>query len=150
MGAKNMAELDAQADKVIAGWSFGSLVGNLCPPPFDMILVGSALAKMGWELSKIYGAQIDMRELKRIGVVMAKGIFGVGTASYIGTGLFKYIPGVNLWVALLIQPPIVAAISYAAGQGYKKYFHVVVNGETKLSDEEIKKIAEKAFVGRIR
>lgn len=103
---------------------------------------------MGWEIAKIYEVDITWGEVKRIGMVLAKGLGAVAAASYVGTGLFKYVPGVNIWVALLVQPPIVGAMSYAAGQSYKKYFEIVLSKGKKLTDEEIRQIAESAFLSR--
>lgn len=144
----SIEEKRKQANKVIAGWSVGSLVGNLLPPPFDLMCVAGAYAKMGWEIAKVYGVVIDFDELRRIAKVMLKGILAVGAAAHIGTGIFKWVPGVNVAVALLIQPPIVAATSYAVGQGYKQYFEFRLNGKN-LSDEEVREIAEKALKSKI-
>lgn len=143
-----LEEKSKKADKLIAGWSLGSLAGNLLPPPFDTMAVCTAVAKMGWEIAKIYEVDITWGEVKRIAMVLAKGFGAVATASYVGTGLFKYVPGVNIWVALLVQPPIVGAMSYAAGQSYKKYFEIVLSKGKKLTDEEIRQMAESAFLSR--
>ena len=147
-GMMTMEERSSQADKIIAGWSLGGLVGNLLPPPFDSMAVGTAMAKMGWEIAKIYEVKMTFGEIKRIGMVLAKGLGAVAAASYIGTGVFKWVPGVNVWVALLMQPPIVGAMSYAAGQSYKRYFEVIQSKGKTLTDEELKKIAETAFLSR--
>lgn len=142
-----LAEMGKKADKIIAEWSLGSLAGNLLPPPFDYIAVGSAIAKMGWEIAKVYNVDLTFGEIKRIGMLLAKGLGAVGAASYIGTGVFKWIPGVNVWVALLMQPPIVGAISWAAGRAYKRYFELIL-GNKKMSDKELQKFAEQAFLQR--
>lgn len=144
---EQLKRMGEKADIIIIGWSFGALAGNLLPPPFDYMAVGTSIAKMGWEIAKVYEVDLTWGEIKRIGMILAKGLGAVSTASYIGTGLLKYVPGVNVWVALLMQPPIVGAMSYAAGQSYKKYFEVVLSGG-KMSDEQLKVFAEKAFVQR--
>lgn len=139
-----LQKMNEAADKIIRNWSFGALLANLLPPPFDSIAVASAFAKMGQEISKAYEVQVTWEKLKQLGKSMFKGIGAVAAASYIGTGLFKYIPGVNVVVALLIQPPIVGMISYTVGQGYKKYFISLIKGK-ELSAEEIKRSVEAEF-----
>lgn len=140
--------MNEKADKVIATSSLGSLAGNLLPPPFDSMAVGAAIARMGIEIAKAYEVEVTWDEMKRIGMILAKGLGAVATASYIGTGLFKYVPGVNVWVALLVQPPIVGAMTYAAGQSYKQYFITMHRGLGNLTEEQLKDIASKAFLAR--
>ncbi len=145
----DLKQMDKEADKVIAGWSFGSLVGNLLPPPFDIVAVSSAFAKMGYELSKVYKISISMDELTRIGKVIAKGISAYSGAVYIGSNLLKWIPGVNIWVALLMQPPLVAAIAYSAGHTFKEYYHFKISKGKDLTDVELRKITEKALKSKV-
>lgn len=145
---EELDQMGRRADKIIASWSLTSLAGNLLPPPFDSIAVGSSIAKMGWEIAKVYRVDIDLPELKRIGLILAKGLGAVAAASYIGSSVFKYVPGVNFWVALLMQPPIVGAMTYAAGQSYKQYFEIVLTDGKTLTDEQICKIAERAYLRR--
>lgn len=141
--------MNNKADEVIAGWSFGSLAGNLLPPPFDMMAVASAFAAMGYQLSKVYEVPTTLGEMKRIGKVIAKGIASVSGAAYIGTSIFKYIPGVNIWVALLVQPVMVGAMSYCAGKTYKNYFEFHITNGHNLTDSELRKIAEKALSDKV-
>ena len=148
LSKRELFERSQKADKVIAGWSLGTVAGNLLPPPFDYIVVGTAIAKMGWEIAKVYGVSPSWDEIKRIGMVLAKGLGAVAAASYVGTSALKWIPGLNIWVALLMQPPIVGAMSYAAGQSYKRYFEIILTEGRNLSNEDLKKIAESAFLSR--
>jgi uncharacterized protein (DUF697 family) len=145
----DLAKMSKKADEVIAGWSFGSLAGNLLPPPFDMMAVGSAFAAMGYQLSKVYEVPTTLGEMKRIGKVIAKGIASVSGAAYVGTSIFKYVPGVNIWVALLMQPVMVGAMAYSAGKTYKDYFEFHITKGENLSDSEIRTIAEKALRARV-
>jgi len=137
------------ADKAINGWTFGAFAANLLPPPFDLIAVGAVFAKLGSKMGEIYGVKISFDLLKKMGRSMAKGIGTVIAASYIGTGLFKYIPGVNIWVALLIQPPIVAAISYSVGRAFKKYFNVYLTEGKYLTVDQMKDLAEGYLKSRL-
>ena len=66
-----------------------------------------------------------------------------------GTDLFKYVPGVNVGVALLIQPPIVAAIAYSVGSAFKSYYRVLVAEGRALSQAELQKLAADALRKRI-
>ena len=103
---------------------------------------------MGLKIAEIYNADITWSEIKRIGMLLAKGLGAVAAASYAGTSLLKYVPGVNIWVALLMQPPLVGAMTYAAGHSYKTYFEIVLTKGRKLTDDELKKLAEQAFMTR--
>jgi uncharacterized protein (DUF697 family) len=145
-----LAALDREADKVIATWSAGALGANLLPPPFDSLAVSSVFAGMGARLSDIYGVDVDVKVIKNLGRSMAKGMGAVLTASYIGTGLFKYVPGVNIWVALLIQPPIVAAVAYSVGNAFKRYFRVILTEGRVLSAEEMRVLAEASLRASLR
>lgn len=142
---KTLEMMNQEADKVILKWSAGGLIGNLAPPPADTIAVVAAMTKMGVDIAKVYGVSIGWDELKKIAWMIFKGAGAVNIAANIGTSLFKYIPGVNVLVALLVQPPIVAALSYTTGKTYKKYFISVLTKGKGLSDDEIKKLAKQTF-----
>jgi len=143
--ARRLAEMDHEADRVIRRWTFGSLAGNLLPPPFDLIAVTSAFARMGVRLGQVYEVEVSWDELKTMGGAMAGGMTAVAGASMVGTSLFKWIPGVSFGVALLIQPPIVAAVAYSVGLAFKTYYHVRITQFKKLSAEEMRTIASSAF-----
>lgn len=141
--------MNKSADKAIIGWTFGAFAANLLPPPFDIIAVGAVFAKLGKKMGEIYGVDVSYDLLMKMGRSMAKGIGAVVAASYIGSGLFKYIPGVNIWVALLIQPPIVAAISYSVGHAFKEYFNVYLTDGINLTVEQMKDLAEGKLRSRL-
>lgn len=141
--------MDRQADRVIATWTVGGLVANLLPPPFDVVAVSAAFVRMGQRLARVYEVDITARELKPLAKAMTKGITGVALASHIGTGVFKYVPGVNVWVALLIQPPIVAAIAYSVGSSFKAYYRIIKTEGRTLSPEELQKLTRQALRARI-
>jgi hypothetical protein len=142
--------MDEAADAAIANWSWASLAANLLPPPFDSIAVTATFAKMGARLAEIYDVPVSKAAMKNLGASTAKGIGsviasaskGVGAgsvvvSSYVGIGLLKYVPGVNIWVALLIQPPLVAAVSYSIGSAFKRYYHVRITEGRDLSGDEV-------------
>jgi hypothetical protein len=107
-----------------------------------MVAVGGVFAGMGARIGSAYGVQVSAPVLKEMGVAVAKGIGGVLAASFVGTGLLKYVPGVNLWVALLVQPPMVAAVAYAAGRVFKLYYHTIILEGRELSTAEIGELAK--------
>lgn len=140
-----LKEMDEKADQIIRNWSLGALAANLLPPPFDCIAVGAAFARMGARLGEIYGEKVSWSALKKIGKAMAKGVLAVVGAGYVGTGLLKYIPGVNVWIALLVQPPLVAAVAWSVGSAFKQYYHVKISDGRHLTAEEMQQLAEAAL-----
>jgi uncharacterized protein (DUF697 family) len=142
---EELNEMDESADFEIKGWSLLSLVGNLAPPPFDTIAVGACFAGLGADLAKVYDVEVEWDQLKLLGKSMAKGIGAVVAAGYFGSGLLKWIPGLNIWVALLVQPPIVAAVTYSVGNAFKRYYRIVITEGRYLTPEEMRKLAETEF-----
>jgi uncharacterized protein (DUF697 family) len=141
--------MDEEANVVIKKWTFGGLVANLLPPPLDSVAVAGAFARMGVRLGDVYGVPMTIGELKPIGKAMAKGVGTVTIGGKVGTDLLKFVPGVNIWVALLIQPPIVAAVAYSVGHAFKQYYHQRLTQGRDLTPEELGTIAVKALRGRI-
>lgn len=143
---KKIEIMDKEADKVILKWSAGGLIGNLAPPPFDSIAVVSAMAKMGYDIAIIYeDVEFTKDEAWQLAKLVLKAMRSVGFAAKLGTNLLKYIPGVNVWVALFVQPPIVAAMSYTTGQSYKKYYRTIQLTGKKPEDSEMVKFAKSIF-----
>lgn len=142
---KQIQIMDEKADRAIANWSFAALGANLLPPPFDMMAVGTVFAKMGARLGEIYDVTVNWSVLKSLGLSIAKGVGSVIAASYIGTGLLKYVPGVNVWVALLVQPPMVAAVASSAGYAFKEYYHALITEGSDLTPEQVRELAEIAL-----
>jgi hypothetical protein len=145
MDTEALQAMDEQADKIIGRWSFAALGANILPPPFDMIAVGSVFAGMGSRIASIYGVQINRTVLRDLGVAIAKGCGAVLAGYYVGTGLLKYIPGMNVWVALLVQPPVVGAVAYAAGHAFKQYYHGVITEGRELTAAEVGELAKKVL-----
>jgi uncharacterized protein (DUF697 family) len=146
---EGLSAMDRHADRVIATWTFGSLAANLMPPPLDVIAVSAAFVRMGQRLARVYEVEITPRELRPLVKAMVKGISGVALAAHIGTGLFKYVPGVNIWVALLVQPPIVAAIAYSVGSSFKAYYRILKAERRALSPDELRELTTQALRKRI-
>src|SRR5262249_45781645 len=106
--------MDQQADRTIANWSFAGLAANLFPPPFDYMAVGAVFARMGMRLADIYEVETTWATVRTLGAAIATGCGSVLAAFYVATEWMKWVPGINLWIGLLVQPPVVAAIAYAA------------------------------------
>jgi uncharacterized protein (DUF697 family) len=147
---EKLRKMDEEADRVISRWSFGALIGDLLPPPFDTMAIIGAIARMGTRLAKVYEVPIDKSTLKGIAGAIYGGIRGVAFAGIVGTELLKLIPGMSIWVGLLIQPPIVAAITYSTGKTFKEYFHTMIKKGQGLSPEEISRLAEAALREKLR
>lgn len=135
MDPLKLREMDQEADRTIANWSFAGLVANLAPPPFDLVAVAAVFARMGLRLGNIYGVETDWATVRTIGTSIVTGMGAVLGAAYVATGLLKWIPGVSLWAALLVQPPMVGAIAYAAGHAFKEYFRAQLEGRVLTSDQ---------------
>jgi len=150
MDTETLQRMDEQADRIIGHWSFAALGANILPPPFDMFAVGTVFASMGGHIARIYGVQMSRSVLRDLGVAIAKGMGGVLTAFYVGTGLLKYVPGVNVWVALLVQPPVVGAIAYAAGHAFKQYYHAVVIEGRALTAAQVGALATQALREKLK
>src|SRR5262249_37596248 len=123
MDTEALDRMDEEADGVIAHWSFAALGAKVLPPHFDMLAVWGVFAVVGARIGSFYGVQMSRPVLRDLGVAVANGIGGVLAAYYVGWGFLKYIPGVNVWIALLVQPPVVGAVAYAAGHVFKLYYH---------------------------
>lgn len=142
---ENVRIMDEKADEIISGWTFGALAANLLPPPFDTLAVGAVFAKLGASIGKVYGVTLNWETLMDMGKAIAAGVGSVATASYVGTGLLKYIPGVNIWIALLVQPPMVAALANAAGNSFKDYYRLRITQGRDLTTEQIQEMAKSYF-----
>lgn len=140
--------MDEQADALIAGWSFGAFAANLLPPPFDTLAVATVFAKLGAAIGEVYGVKLSWDTLMDMSKAISTGVGSVIAAAWVGTSLFKYIPGVNLWVALLVQPPIVAALAYAAGNSFKDYYRIHITEGRDLTPEQIQEMAKAHFHSR--
>lgn len=149
MDAEELQKLDAHADALIRNWSFAALLANVAPPPFDMMAVGTTFAGMGSHLAHTYGVEIESATLKEMGLALATGVGGVLAAGYVATGLLKYVPGVNLWVALLLQPPLVGAVAFSVGHAFKQYYHAILLGDHTLAPTDISEIAVAALRNRL-
>ena len=126
------SELDERADRIIMKYSIVGGAWNLLPTPFDVLGTTGTFSKMATELASVYGVMIPGSRARQIGSAIATGTASVmGTAmgiAYVGSRLLKYVPGYGLGVSLLVQAPMVGAVSYAAGETLKDYFQKAKQG----------------------
>lgn len=133
------SELDERADRIIMKYSIVGGAWNLLPTPFDVLATTGTFSKMATELASVYGVMIPGARARQIGSAIATGTASVmGTAmgiAYVGSRLLKYIPGYGFGVSLLVQAPMVGAISYAAGETLKDYFQKAKEGRDLTVNE---------------
>ncbi|MGB8382667.1 MAG: hypothetical protein WCG47_15730 [Dermatophilaceae bacterium] len=146
---KALRASDQIADRVAMRFSIGAGAANLLPPPADMIAVGTTFAMMGRQIAKAYDLRVDREILRTAGISMAQGIAAASGAAYGGTQLVKAFPGMSVWVGLLIQPPLVAAIAYAVAATWKFYFHVVSAGGRGPDNAELREFVITMFRNKL-
>jgi uncharacterized protein (DUF697 family) len=126
------SELDERADRIIMKYSVVGGAWNLLPTPFDVLATTGTFSKMATELASVYGVMIPGSRARQIGSAIATGTASVmGTAmglAYVGSKLLKYVPGYGFGVSLLVQAPMVGAVSFAAGETLKDYFQKAKQG----------------------
>jgi uncharacterized protein (DUF697 family) len=122
------SELDKRADRIILKYSVVGGAWNLLPLPFDVMGATGTFSKMATELASVYGVMIPGARARQIGTAVATGTASVMGISYLGSRLLKFIPGYGFGLSLLVQAPVVGAISYAAGETLKDYFRKAKEG----------------------
>jgi uncharacterized protein (DUF697 family) len=132
-------ELEERADRIIMKYSVVGGVTNLLPTPFDVLATTGTFSKMATELASVYSVMIPGARARQIGSAIATGTASVmGSAmgiAYVGSRLLKYVPGYGFGVSLLVQAPMVGAISYAAGETLKDYFRKAKEGRDLTVNE---------------
>jgi len=142
------SELDRRADWIIKKYAVVSGVWNLLPPPLDIMGAAGTFSKMATELAGVYQVVMPGARARQIGLAMATGTATVLGAAYAGSRLIRFIPGAGLGLSLLVQGPIVALVSYAAGETLKDYFRKARAG-LDLSINELKESFIKTLSMRI-
>jgi hypothetical protein len=147
---EKLRKSDEKADRIAKWFSLGAGGVNLLPPPLDIMAVGSTFALMGRQIARAYEVKIDRHVLRTAGISMAGGMTGVVSAGWGGTELIKAVPGMSVWVGLLVQPPMVAAIAYAVAATWKYYFRVVSAGGRGPDDAEMGEFVKLTFRNYMR
>jgi len=146
---ERLRESDKKADMLTRRFAIGAGMVNLMPFPADTIAVGLVFARMGQKIAKAYDVRFDRQILRTAGITMAEGVLAAVGASWGGTSLLKMIPGLSVWVGLLIQPPLVAAIAYSVAATWKYYFHVVSAGGRGPDGAELREFVSITLRNRI-
>lgn len=140
--------MDQQADEAIANWSLGTVMVNLLPPPLVQKALGKVVYEIGEDLSAIYKVEKNPPLFKDIAGAVASNL----TAAYRSEPMvtqshldqLKYIPGINIWVGLVMQPHTATAMTRSVGDAYKQFFHAQVENRI-MRAEDIARIAADSF-----
>jgi uncharacterized protein (DUF697 family) len=114
-------DLDRKADLIVARYAVVSAAWNILPPPADVIGVTATFSKMTTELAGVYQVIVSSKRARQMGWAIATTTASVLGITYAGSRLVRLIPGGYL-PSLLIQAPIIGAVSWAAGDALKGYF----------------------------
>lgn len=133
------SELDERADRIILKYSIVGGAVNVLPTPFDVLATTGTFSKMATELASVYGVMMPGTRARQIGSAIATGTASVMGSTmgiaYVGSRLLKYVPGYGFGVSLLVQAPMVGAISFAAGETLKDYFQKAKEGRDLTVNE---------------
>ena len=90
-----------------------------------------------------------IQEIKRLpDIVMPRAKFiSSNSIRSIARQLERALP--NFWVALLIQPPMIGAIAYAAGNTFKNYYRIRITEFRDQTPDEIKEMAASLLKGKM-
>ncbi len=120
-------ELDKKADMIIARYTVVSTASNILPFGLDVVAVTAAFTKMTTELAGVYQVLVSNKRARQMGWAIASTTGTVLGAAYAGSRLAKLIPG-GYFFGVLVQAPIVGAVSWAAGDVLKQYFKATRQG----------------------
>jgi len=121
-------EMDKKANMIVARYAIVSSAWNVLPPPFDLMGVAATFAKMATELAGVYQVIVSNSRARQMGWAIATTTASVLGVAYAGSRLVKLIPGVSWLAALLVQAPIVGAVTWAAGDALREYFKQTRHG----------------------
>lgn len=123
-------EMDSKANAVIMRYALVSGAWNILPPPLDMMGVVGTFAKMATELAGVYQVIVSSTRARQMGWAIATSTASVLGVAGVTARLVRFIPGGGMLASLLVQAPIVAAVSWAAGDALKQYFK-----QTRMGNE---------------
>jgi uncharacterized protein (DUF697 family) len=123
-------EMDSKANAVIMRYALVSGAWNILPPPLDMMGVVGTFAKMATELAGVYQVIVSSTRARQMGWAIATSTASVLGVAGVTARLVRFIPGGGILASLLVQAPIVGAVSWAAGDALKHYFK-----QTRMGNE---------------
>lgn len=148
MDKQTLQKMDEQADEAVAKWSMGALVVNMLPPPFNLKAMSKVIVEISEDLSEIYQVEKDHLLFKDMAGTMARNLREACKAEPEVTQTkldpLKYIPGVNIWVAVMMQPHTVEAVTHSVGHAFKQYFHAQMENH-HIEPEAVCRLATESF-----
>ena len=143
--------MDAYADRVISNWSVGAVAANILPRRFSDRALENVFNKVVMDLSNVYERQENLPGSQEI-VKMTHELIQVCKA---GQGskndYLKYVPGVNIWMALVIETEVVTAMTESVGNAFKQYFHALwSNEQVPMAMEQVETIAKKSLYQKLQ
>jgi cobalamin biosynthesis Mg chelatase CobN len=144
MDTQELQMMDEQADEAVAKWSLGALMVNMLPPPFDRRAMRRAIVEISEDLCEIYRMEKDRQVFKDMAGTIVRDLRQACEAepevSQTKLDPLKYIPGVNVWVALMMQPHTVEAVAHSVSEVFKHYFHAQMQN-LPIEPEKITELA---------
>jgi len=137
-------ELDKKADMIIARYTVVSTASNVLPFGLDVVAVTAVFAKMTTELAGVYQVLVSNKRARQMGWAIATTTGTVLGVVFAGSRLAKLIPG-GYFFGVLVQAPIVGAVSWAAGDALKHYFK-----QTRQGNEPSIQALQDAFAKTLR
>ncbi|HKY26962.1 MAG TPA: hypothetical protein VJM12_03365 [Pyrinomonadaceae bacterium] len=148
MDKQALARMDEQADKAIANRSLSALMVNMLPPPLVHRALGKVVFEIGEDLSEIYAVEKDTPLFKDLaGAVvddLTKAYKSQPDENQSHLEHLKYIPGVNIWVGMMMQSHTATAVTRSVGHAFKHYFHAQVE-KRNVDPQEVAQIAANFF-----
>jgi uncharacterized protein (DUF697 family) len=137
-------ELDKRADMIIARYTVVSTASNVLPFGLDVVAVTAVFAKMTTELAGVYQVLVSNKRARQMGWAIATTTGTVLGVVFAGSRLAKLVPG-GYFFGVLVQAPIVGAVSWAAGDALKHYFK-----QTRMGNEPSIQALQEAFAKTLR
>jgi len=137
-------ELDKKADMIIARYTVVSTASNVLPFGLDVVAVTAVFAKMTTELAGVYQVLVSNKRARQMGWAIATTTGTVLGVVFAGSRLAKLIAG-GYFFGVLVQAPIVGAVSWAAGDALKHYFK-----QTRMGNEPSIQALQEAFAKTLR
>lgn len=141
--------MDAYADRVISNWSVGAVAANILPGRFSEKALGNVFNKVVVDLSNVYERKENLPASQEIGDMTQELIKVCKTGQGSKNDYLKYVPGVNIWMALVIEPEVVTAMTESVGTAFKQYFHALWTN-TQLPMEQVKDIAKDSLCRKLQ
>ena len=145
---QDLERMDAQAERAIANRSLSALMVNMLPPPLVQRGLGRVVFEIGEDLSKIYDVEKNTPLFRDTAVAVVGDLTRAyksqpdDSQSYLEQ--LKYIPGVNIWVGMMMQPHTATAVARSVGDAFKEFFRAQVEKQP-INPQDIAQTAATSF-----